>query len=105
MAGFLTVFASELSVFTLTLLTAERWYTITYAIHMNRRLRLSSAMRIMAGGWAYSVVMAVLPLVDVSGYYVSRSVGCVPGGTRMPRKILQLKSCSHHKQNKPVSRS
>lgn len=71
-AGFLTVFASELSVFTLTLLTTERWYTITFAIHMNRRLRLGTAMRIMAAGWVYSVMMALLPLVGVSGYYVTR---------------------------------
>ncbi|XP_075229553.1 lutropin-choriogonadotropic hormone receptor-like [Lycorma delicatula] len=34
-AGFLTVFASE------------RWYTITYAIHLNKRLKLCTATKIM----------------------------------------------------------
>ena len=35
-AGFLTVFATELSVFTLVVITTERWYTITYAINLSR---------------------------------------------------------------------
>ncbi|XP_034239047.1 lutropin-choriogonadotropic hormone receptor-like [Thrips palmi] len=87
-AGFLTVFASELSVFTLTLLTTERWYTITFAIHMNRRLRLGTAMRIMAAGWVYSVVMALLPLVGVSGYYVTSI--CLPLRSLMTRDRAYL---------------
>ena len=35
-AGFLTIFATELSVFTLVVITSERWYTITYAINLTR---------------------------------------------------------------------
>ena len=35
-AGFLTVFATELSVFTLVVITTERWYTITYGINLSR---------------------------------------------------------------------
>ncbi|XP_054259229.1 lutropin-choriogonadotropic hormone receptor-like [Macrosteles quadrilineatus] len=75
-AGFLTVFACELSIFTLAVITVERWYTITYAIHLNRRLKLSTAAKIMAGGWLYSTVMAVLPLVGVSSY--SKTSICLP---------------------------
>jgi len=71
-AGFLTVFACELSILSLTVLTAERWYTITYAIHMNRRLRLGTAARIMAVGWLYAASMAALPLLGVSGYHKTR---------------------------------
>ena len=44
MAGFLTVFASELSVFTLVTITCERWYAITNAIHLTKRLRISGAV-------------------------------------------------------------
>ncbi|XP_068082064.1 lutropin-choriogonadotropic hormone receptor [Anabrus simplex] len=75
-AGFLTVFSSELSIYTLTVITAERWYTITYAIHLNRRLKISTAGRIMILGWIYSGAMAVLPLVGVSGY--SKTSICLP---------------------------
>ncbi|KAL1122772.1 hypothetical protein AAG570_003099 [Ranatra chinensis] len=71
-AGFLTVFSSELSILTLTVITSERWYTITYAIHMNKRLKLATALKIMSLGWVYAIVMAALPLVGVSGYYKTR---------------------------------
>ncbi|XP_074000023.1 follicle-stimulating hormone receptor-like isoform X2 [Rhodnius prolixus] len=75
-AGFLTVFSSELSILTLTVITCERWYTITYAIHMNKRLKLSTAVKIMAAGWIYAIIMALLPLVGVSGYY--KTSICLP---------------------------
>lgn len=35
-AGFLTIFASHLSVFTLTIITLERYFAITHAIYLNR---------------------------------------------------------------------
>lgn len=71
-AGFLTVLASELSIFTLAVITSERWYTITYAIHLNKRLKLRTAARIMAAGWVYSLFMALLPIFGVSSYSKTR---------------------------------
>nr|XP_055233840.1 lutropin-choriogonadotropic hormone receptor isoform X4 [Gorilla gorilla gorilla] len=67
-AGFFTVFASELSVYTLTVITLERWHTITYAIHLDQKLRLRHAILIMLGGWLFSSLVAMLPLVGVSNY-------------------------------------
>nr|XP_004458822.2 lutropin-choriogonadotropic hormone receptor [Dasypus novemcinctus] len=67
-AGFFTVFASELSVYTLTVITVERWHTITYAIQLDQKLRLRHAIPIMLGGWFFSTLIAVLPLVGVSNY-------------------------------------
>ncbi|XP_075451959.1 lutropin-choriogonadotropic hormone receptor [Ascaphus truei] len=67
-AGFFTVFASELSVYTLTVITLERWHTITYAMQLDRKLRLRHAISIMLGGWIFSLLIAVLPLVGVSNY-------------------------------------
>nr|CAD7261780.1 unnamed protein product [Timema shepardi] len=75
-AGFITVFASQLSIFTLTILTLERWFAITYAIYLNKRLKLSTAAQIMAGGWTYSLVMAALPLFGISSY--STTSICLP---------------------------
>ncbi|XP_068082103.1 lutropin-choriogonadotropic hormone receptor [Anabrus simplex] len=75
-AGFLTVFSCELSIYTLTVITAERWYTITYAIHLNRRLKINTSGKIMVLGWIYSCTMAMLPLVGVSGY--SKTSICLP---------------------------
>jgi len=71
-AGFLTVFSCMLSVFTLMIITGERWYTITYAIHLNRRLKLGASVNIMAVGWLFSLVMAALPLMGTSGYSKTR---------------------------------
>ncbi|RWS10750.1 lutropin-choriogonadotropic hormone receptor-like protein, partial [Dinothrombium tinctorium] len=75
-AGFITVFASELSIFTLTVITLERWYAITYAIHLNRRLKLDLAVKIMIGGWVYAIAMASLPLFGVSSY--TKTSICLP---------------------------
>uniref|UniRef100_A0A8C8WLI7 Lutropin-choriogonadotropic hormone receptor n=1 Tax=Panthera leo TaxID=9689 RepID=A0A8C8WLI7_PANLE len=67
-AGFFTVFSSELSVYTLTVITLERWHTITYAIQLDQKLRLRHAIPIMLAGWLFSTLVAMLPLVGVSNY-------------------------------------
>ncbi|XP_027013748.2 lutropin-choriogonadotropic hormone receptor-like [Tachysurus fulvidraco] len=67
-AGFLTVFSSELSIYTLTMITIERWHTITHAMQMSRRLRLRHMITMMAIGWGFSLLMALLPVLGVSSY-------------------------------------
>ncbi|GFS78342.1 thyrotropin receptor [Nephila pilipes] len=76
LAGFLTVFSSELSIFTLTVITLERWYAITYAIHLNRRLHLGTAAKVMILGWLYALVMAALPFFGISSY--TKTSICLP---------------------------
>lgn len=71
-AGSLTAFATHLSVFTLTLVTIERWYAITHAIYLNKRLQLKTASCIMLCGWIYSIVMSTLPLFGFSNYSSTR---------------------------------
>ncbi|KAM3606025.1 uncharacterized protein V6R79_009544 [Siganus canaliculatus] len=75
-AGFLTVFASELSVYTLTVISLERWHTITNAMHVNKRLRMHHVVAIMGAGWSFSLLVALLPLVGVSSY--SKVSICLP---------------------------
>lgn len=75
-AGFLTVFASELSVYTLTVISLERWHTITNAMHVSKRLRMHHVALIMGAGWGLSLLIALLPLVGVSSY--SRVSICLP---------------------------
>lgn len=75
-AGFLTVFASELSVYTLTVISLERWHTITNAMHVNKKLRMRHVAAIMGAGWGLSVLVALLPLVGVSSY--SKVSICLP---------------------------
>lgn len=71
-AGFLTVFANHLSVFTLTIITVERWYAITHAINLNKRIKIKAASCIMIGGWIYSITMSSLPLFGFSNYSSTR---------------------------------
>ncbi|XP_037071315.1 follicle-stimulating hormone receptor-like [Pollicipes pollicipes] len=76
MAGFLGVLSSELSVYTLAVITMERNYAITHAMHLNKRLSIKHASYIMACGWTFALVMALLPLVGVSDY--RRFAVCLP---------------------------
>ncbi|XP_016976568.1 lutropin-choriogonadotropic hormone receptor [Drosophila rhopaloa] len=75
-AGFLTVFASLLSVFTLTVITIERWLAITQAMYLTHRIKLRPASFIMLGGWIYSILMSSLPLFGISNY--SSTSICLP---------------------------
>ncbi|XP_060523778.1 lutropin-choriogonadotropic hormone receptor-like isoform X2 [Cylas formicarius] len=75
-AGFLTVFGNVLSVFTLAVITVERWCTITWAAHLNKRLKLRTCIKLMLFGWICATFMAVLPLTGISNY--SRTSICLP---------------------------
>ncbi|GFT27538.1 thyrotropin receptor [Nephila pilipes] len=67
-AGFFGVLSSELSVFTLSVITLERNYAITHAMHLNKRLSIRHAGYIMLVGWTFASAMAALPLVGISDY-------------------------------------
>ncbi|XP_063048105.1 lutropin-choriogonadotropic hormone receptor-like [Engraulis encrasicolus] len=81
-AGFLTVFASELSVYTLTMITLERWHTIAHAMEAERRLKLRHVAAMMAVGWLFSLLVALLPLLGVSSY--SKVSICLPMDIETP---------------------
>lgn len=76
LAGFLAVLSSELSVYTLAVITLERNYAITHAMHLNKRLSLKHAGYIMLCGWTFAVGMAVLPLFGISDY--RKYATCLP---------------------------
>lgn len=63
---FNTMFASELSVYTLTVTTVERWHTITYARQLRQKSYLRHSILIMLRGWVFSTLTTALPLVGVS---------------------------------------
>jgi len=66
--GFLAVFSTELSVYTLTVITIERFFAIVYAMEVNYRLSLRKAAKIMIAGWLFAFIMAILPLIGVNSY-------------------------------------
>lgn len=67
-AGFIAVFSTELSVYTLTVITIERFFAIVYAMEVNTRLSLRKAVKVMIVGWFVAFFIAVLPLVGVNNY-------------------------------------
>lgn len=76
-AGAASLFASQLSIFTLSVITFERYYTITYSIDLNMRLQLGWATRIMLIGWIYAFSSAMLPIfADINSY--SKTSICLP---------------------------
>nr|ADV59773.2 luteinizing hormone receptor [Sebastes schlegelii] len=81
-AGFLSVFGGELSVYTLSSITLERWHTITNAMQVERHLVLTQAASIMAAGWLICLGMGMLPLVGVSSY--TKVSMCLPMDIETP---------------------
>uniref|UniRef100_A0A3Q0S049 Thyrotropin receptor n=1 Tax=Amphilophus citrinellus TaxID=61819 RepID=A0A3Q0S049_AMPCI len=67
-AGTLSVFASELSMYTLTLISLQRWHAIFSAMRPDRKMRLRHASVLMLGGWFLCVFLALLPVAGVSSY-------------------------------------
>ncbi|XP_006778675.1 PREDICTED: follicle-stimulating hormone receptor isoform X2 [Myotis davidii] len=67
-AGFFTVFASELSVYTLIAITLERWHTITHAMQLECRVQLRHAASVMLGGWIFAFAVALFPIFGISSY-------------------------------------
>lgn len=66
--------------FSLCIITLERCYAITNAMHPNKRIRMRHAIPIMLGGWAYSLLMSAMPLFGFSNY--SSTSICLPMETR-----------------------
>ncbi|XP_053196493.1 thyrotropin receptor-like [Scomber japonicus] len=68
LAGTISLFSSELSVYTLTLISLQRWHAIFYAMRPDRKLRLRHAVALMLVGWLLCVIIALLPVIGVSSY-------------------------------------
>ncbi|XP_060770200.1 thyrotropin receptor [Neoarius graeffei] len=80
LAGFISIFASELSVYTLTMITLERWHAINFAMQLDRKLRLSHASAVMLGGWLSCLLLALMPVLGVSSY--QKVSICLPMSTQ-----------------------
>ncbi|XP_037074744.1 G-protein coupled receptor GRL101-like [Pollicipes pollicipes] len=78
LAGFVSTFSSELSVFTLTVITLDRFLVIIFPFHLDR-LEMSRTRAIMLVGWTGVTLLAAtpfLPLDYFSGFY-GRSGVCL----------------------------
>ncbi|CAJ0961777.1 unnamed protein product, partial [Mesorhabditis belari] len=74
-AGFLAVFASQLSIISMFFIAFEMAYNTRKAIY-GRRLGIGVGMSMMIGGYFFAAFMAILPLFGISSY--STSSICLP---------------------------
>ena len=77
--GFLAMFSSELSVFSLTLITVERYLTIVYAMYPRYRLTMRTAIICMIIGWIVAITVAILPILGIGSY--GKVAICLPFDT------------------------
>ncbi|XP_061589503.1 thyrotropin receptor-like [Cololabis saira] len=82
LAGMLSVFASELSVYTLSVITLQRWHAIANAMRLERKMRLRHAMVLMLLGWLLCATAALLPVFGVNTY--QKASICLPVDTETP---------------------
>ena len=66
-AGFLAILSSIMSIYTLVIITLERTYTIKFALQRKELTKYHVGL-IMGIGWIIGVVIALLPIFDVSDY-------------------------------------
>ena len=77
-AGFLSIFSTELSVFVLTVITVERYFTIVHPLKRNKHLRTNQIITLMVLGWVFSLTMAVLPLLPYGVSSYQKVAICLP---------------------------
>ena len=75
-AGFLSIFSTQLAVFTLNLITLERYYTIVYPLHKAMWITVHQTAFLLFLGVVTSAVLAMLPLINISSY--SKVAICLP---------------------------
>ncbi|XP_050428595.1 G-protein coupled receptor GRL101-like [Adelges cooleyi] len=77
-AGFISTFSSELSVFTLTVITLERLLVIIFPFKV-RRLQMDCTRMLMAICWLLAIVISVIPLFNIHYFrnFYGRSGVCL----------------------------
>lgn len=65
--GFLSTLSSEASVFTLTTITLDRYFSIVHPLTLKERT-LRVAVGVMCGTWTLAATLALLPLLGLSYY-------------------------------------
>lgn len=75
-AGFLSIFSTELSVFTLNIITLERYYTILFPLHQTKWMTVKQTAISLVLSFLAALVLAALPLTGISSY--TKVAICLP---------------------------
>ena len=77
-AGFVSIFSTELAVFVLTVITVERYFTIVHPLKPNKHLSIKQIIVLMVVGWLFALTMATLPLLPINVSSYEKVAICLP---------------------------
>ncbi|XP_068689076.1 follicle-stimulating hormone receptor-like isoform X3 [Montipora foliosa] len=77
-AGFVSIFSTELAVFVLTIITVERYFTIVHPLQREKHLSIKQIVVLIAIGWIFSITLAALPLLQVGVSSYEKVAICLP---------------------------
>lgn len=77
-AGFVSIFSTELAVFVLTVITVERYFTIVHPLKLDKHLSTKQIIVLMGLGWVFSLTMAILPLLPFGVSSYQKVAICLP---------------------------
>ncbi|XP_068750759.1 lutropin-choriogonadotropic hormone receptor-like [Montipora capricornis] len=77
-AGFVSIFSTELAVFVLTIITVERYFTIVHPLQREKHLSIKQIVALIAIGWIFSITLAALPLLQVGVSSYTEVAICLP---------------------------
>ncbi|XP_068689088.1 probable glycoprotein hormone G-protein coupled receptor isoform X2 [Montipora foliosa] len=77
-AGFVSIFSTELAVFVLTIITVERYFTIVHPLQREKHLSIKQIVALIAIGWIFSITLAALPLLQVGVSSYKKVAICLP---------------------------
>lgn len=76
LAGFIYIFGIQSSIYALTLLTFERFYTILFSFKRQTPWPPKFTLTIISLGWLISLFIASLPLININNFHANSL--CVP---------------------------
>ena len=77
-AGFVSIFSTELAAFVLTVITVERYFIIVHPLKPNKHLSIKQIIVLMVVGWLFALTMATLPLLPTNVSSYEKVAICLP---------------------------
>lgn len=77
-AGFLSIFSTELTVFVLTVITVERYFTIVHPLQVQKHLSIKQIVVLVVIGWGFSLTIAALPVLQIGVSSYEKVAICLP---------------------------
>jgi hypothetical protein len=74
--GFIYIFGIQSSIYALSLLTFERFYTILFSFKRQTSWPLKFTLRMISLGWLISLLIASLPLININNFHANSL--CLP---------------------------